>query len=144
MTLDARRLAIAAALLAIAAGSWWLTRAVGPPAKVFDGAARHDPDYTIQDFTTTVMNEQGHRRYTLSATLLIHYGDDGSSDLTQPYLIQYREGQAPVQTRADRGQMPKDGSEILMIGNVESAQGRDPKTAGGEIRADRMKFLLDR
>ena len=144
MTLDARRLAIAAALLLLAAGSWWLTRAVGPTAPVFDGSTRHDPDYTIQDFTTTVMNEQGRRRYTLSATLLIHYGDDGVSDLTQPYLVQYSEGQAPVYTRADRGQMPKDGHEILMLGNVQSAQGRDPKSAGGEIRTDRMKILLDR
>ena len=144
MTLDAKRLAIAAALLAIAAGSWWLTRAVAPPAPVFDGKARHDPDYTVQDFTTTAMNEQGRRRYSLSATLLVHYGDDGSSDLTQPYLIQYREGQAPVYTRADRGWIPKHGQEIVMSGNVESAQGRDPKTAGGEIRADRMKILLDR
>lgn len=144
MTLDARRLAIAAALLLLAAGSWWLTRAVGPAAPVFDGSARHDPDYTIQDFTTTVMNAQGRRRYTLSATLLVHYGDDGTSDLTRPYLIQYREGLAPVYTRADRGLIPKDGQEIIMSGNVESAQGRDPKSAGGEIRADRMKILLDR
>lgn len=144
MTLDARRLAIAAALLLLAVGSWWLTRAVTPPAPVFDGKARHDPDYTIQDFTATVMNEQGRRRYTLSATLLIHYGDDGSSDLTQPYLIQYREGLAPVYTRADRGRIPKDGQEIIMSGNVESTQGRDPKTAGGEIRTDSMKILLDR
>jgi len=144
MTLDARRLAIAAALLLLAAGSWWLTRAVGPPAPVFDGSARHDPDYTVQDFTTTVMNAQGRRRYTLSATLLIHYGDDGVSDLTQPYLVQYSEGQAPVYTRADRGQIPKGGKEIIMSGNVESVRGRDPKSAGGEIRTDRMKILLDR
>ena len=144
MTLDARRLAIAAALLLLAAGSWWLTRAVGPPVPVFDRSAHHDPDYTVQDFTTTVMNEQGRRRYTLSATLLIHYGDDGVSDLTQPYLVQYSEGQAPVYTRADRGQIPKGGKEIIMSGNVESVRGRDPKSAGGEIRTDRMKILLDR
>jgi lipopolysaccharide export system protein LptC len=145
MTLDPRRLAIAAVLLGIAAGSWWLTRAVGPPAPGSSGpGARHEPDYTIEDFTTTVMNEQGKRRYTLSATLLVHYADDGSSTLTRPYLIQYREGEAPVYTRADSGIIPKDGSEIVMRGNVESAQGRDPNSAGGEIRAETMKILLDR
>jgi lipopolysaccharide export system protein LptC len=143
MTLDARRLAVAAVLLAIAAGSWWLTRAVGPPAPVVDGSMRHDPDYTVEDFTTTVMNAQGRRRYTLSATLMVHYGDDGSSELTRPYLVQYREGLAPVHTRADRGLIPKGGQEIIMSGNVESTQGRDPKSAGGEIRADTMKILLD-
>jgi hypothetical protein len=31
-----------------------------------------------------------------------------------------------------------------MSGNVLSAQGRDPRGSGGEIRADSMKILLDR
>ena len=142
MILDAKRLAIAATLLVLAIGSWWLTRTVGVPEKAFDGKMRHDPDYTIENFNATVMNELGRRRYTLSATLLIHHADDGSSDLTQPYLIQYREGQ-PVHTRADKGWMPKDGDQILMSGNVISAQGRDPQGAGGEIRTDSMKILLN-
>ena len=40
--------------------------------------------------------------------------------------------------------MPRDRHEILMSGNVESAQGRDPQGAGGDIHAERMKILLDR
>lgn len=144
MILDTKRIAIAAALLLLATGSWWLTRTVGIPERIFDGKARHDPDYTIENFNATVMNEQGRQRYVLSAAQLVHYGDDGSSDLTQPYLIQYREGLAPVHTRADKGWMPKDGHEILMRGNVVSAQGRDPRGAGGEVRADSMKILLDK
>ena len=144
MTLDGKRLAIAATLLLLATASWWLTRTVGVPERPFDGRARHDPDYTIENFEATVMNERGRRRYTLSAAFLVHYGDDGSSDLTQPYLIQYREGLAPLHTRADKGWMPKDRSEILMSGNVVSAQGRDPRGPGGEIRTDSMKVLLDK
>jgi lipopolysaccharide export system protein LptC len=143
MILDAKRLAIAAALLLLATGSWWLTRTVNVPEKAFDGALRHDPDYTIENFSTTVMDERGRRRYTLSAVHLIHYGDDGSSELEQPYLVQYREGLAPIHTRADRGWMPRDRSEILLQGNAVSTQGRDPRSAGGEIRTDKMKILLD-
>jgi lipopolysaccharide export system protein LptC len=144
MTLDAKRLAITAALLLLAIGSWWLTRTVTVPDKVFDGKSRHDPDYTIENFSVTVMGERGQRRYTLSAVHLIHYGDDGSSNLEQPYLIQYREGSVPIHTRADKGWMPKDTREILLEGNAVSARGRDPRGAGGEIRVDRMKILLDR
>ena len=144
MILDSKRLAITATLLLLATGSWWLTSTVGVPEKIFDGKTRHDPDYTIEDFTTTVMNEEGRRRYILAATRLIHYGDDGSSDLEQPYLIQSPDGSTPVHTRADKGWIPKDGHQILMSGNVHSAQGRDPKRAGGEIRTDSMKILLDK
>ena len=144
MTLDAKRLAITAALLLLATGSWWLTRTVGVPEKAFDGMARHDPDYIVENFDVTVMNENGRRRYTLAATRLVHYGDDGSSDLDQPYLIQYRENLAPIHTRADKGWIPKDGNQIFMSGNVVSAQGRDPRSGSGEIRTDSMKILLDR
>src|SRR3970040_526226 len=117
MILDTKLVAFAAALLLLAAGSWWPTRTVGTPEKAFDGKARHDPDYTIENFDATVMNEAGYRRYLLSAVRVIHYGDDGSSDLEQPYLIQYRRELAPVHTRADKGWMPKDNREILMSGN---------------------------
>ena len=144
MTLDAKRLAITVALLLLATGSWWLTRTVGVPEKAFDGKTRHDPDYIIEKFDTTVMNEDGRRRYTLAATRMVHYGDDGSSELEQPYLIQYRENLSSVHTRADKGWIPKAGNQILMSGNVISAQGRDPRNAGGEIRADSMKIQLDR
>jgi lipopolysaccharide export system protein LptC len=144
MILDAKRITIAAALLLLATGSWWLTRTVSTPQKQTDYALRHDPDYTIENFNATVMNAAGHRRYSLSAALLVHYGDDGSSELTQPYLIPYQDGRSPVHTRADTGWMPRDRNEIIMSGNVESAQGRDPRGAGGEIHTDRMKILLDR
>ena len=144
MILDAKRLTITAALLLIATGSWWLTRTVGLPEKTFDGKARHDPDYIIENFDATVMNENGRRRYTLAAIRLVHYGDDDSSDLERPYLIQYRENLAPVHTRADKGRIPKGGNQIHMTGNVISAQGRDPQGAGGEIRTDSMNIMLDR
>jgi lipopolysaccharide export system protein LptC len=142
MILDSKRLAITATLLLLATGSWWLTRTVGVPEKIFDGKARHDPDYTVDNFTATVMDEHGRRRYILAATRLVHYGDDGSSDLEQPYLIQQPDGSAPVHTRSDKGWIPKDGDQIVMSGNVHSAQGRDPKRAGGDIRTESMKIQL--
>ncbi len=144
MILDAKRLAIAASLLLLATGSWWLTRTVSVPEKTFDGKLRHDPDYTIENFSVTVMDDRGRRRYTLSAVHLAHFGDDGSSTLKQPYLVQYREGSPPVHTRADSGWMPKDRSEIILEGNTISSRGRDPRGAGGDIRADKMKILLDK
>jgi hypothetical protein len=39
--------------------------------------------------------------------------------------------------------MPRDRSEILLQGNAVSTQGRDPHSAGGEVRVDKMKILLD-
>lgn len=144
MIWDAKRLAVAATLILIAIGSWWLTRSVTVPEIRFDGKQRHDPDYIIEKFHATVLDVRGNPRYELSATRLVHYGDDGSSDLDQPYLIQYAPGAAPVHTRADRGWMPERRDQIVMRGNAVSSQGRDPRSGGGEVRVDEMKILLDR
>jgi len=144
MTLDLKRFAIAVTLILLAGGSWWLTSKVSEPEKPFDGKARHDPDYIIENPNVTVMNENGNRRYTLAAVRLTHYGDDFSSELDQPYLVQFRPGLAPLHTRADKGWMPMDNNQILMSGNVISSQGRDPQSAGGEIRTNSMKILLDK
>lgn len=144
MTLDFKRLAIAVILVLLAGGSWWLTSKVHEPEKAFDGKTRHDPDYIIENFNATVMNENGKRRYTLAAARLTHYGDDFSSELDKPYLVQFRPGLAPLHTRADKGWMPRDNSLILMNGNVISSQGRDLQSAGGEIRTNYMKILLDK
>jgi lipopolysaccharide export system protein LptC len=145
MILDAKRIAAALTLALIAGGSWWLTRTVSVPEASPDAKTRHDPDYTIETFTMTTMSEQGRRRYSLAARKLIHFADDGSSDLDHPYLIQYKEGStAPVHTRADKGWIPKDGNQILMNGNVLAARGRDPLQSGGEIRTDSMKIMLDK
>jgi lipopolysaccharide export system protein LptC len=145
MILDAKRIAAALTLALIAGGSWWLTRTVSVPEVAPDGKTRHDPDYTIETFTMTTMNEQGRKRYSLAARKLIHYADDGSSDLDHPYLIQFREGStAPVHTRADKGWIPKDGNQILMNGNVLAARGRAALQSGGEVRTDSMKIMLDK
>lgn len=142
---DARRW-IAGALLVLAAlGSWWLTGSVAPPDSTADPRTRHDPDYVIEQFTSWSTNERGERRHRLEAERLVHYPDDDTAHLTQPYLVQYPEdGGPPIHTRAREGLMPGDGREILMSGDVRTARGADPESAGGEILTDRMRIELDR
>ncbi|GMR03687.1 MAG: hypothetical protein BMS9Abin22_189 [Gammaproteobacteria bacterium] len=141
---DAKKITIAVLLTLLAGGTWWLSQKATTPEAPFDGKTRHDPDYTIENFTTFVMNERGRRKYVLKAKRLAHYPDDGTSDLEQPYLIQYREGGAPLHTRATTGQLSNDASQIIMRGNVRVSRGRDPGSPGGEIKAERMKILLNK
>lgn len=147
--LDARKLAIAGALLAAAALSWWLARTGSLPLPQVAAPVPHEPEAIIERFTATAMNERGQPRYRLSATRLVRYRDDGSHELDAPYLIQYGDG-TPVHTRARRGWMPADKSLIDMRGDVLVARGRDPNAAPGEapgaieVRAESMRVRLDR
>lgn len=142
MTFEVRRLVLGIVLVLLAAGTWWLAR---PPAvpEAPPLEAREGPDYIIENFTATVMNERGEPQYVLQAVRLMRFPDDGRSELDRPYLIQYGEG-APVHTRARRGLMPADRRWIRLTGDVLSTRGGDPRHAGGEIRAEEMLIELDK
>ena len=143
MTQHFNRLAVAAVLIALAVLAWWLPTALTPRSGLFDGESRNEPDYTIENFTATEMNAQGQRKHELRAAKLVHYGDDDSADLIQPYLIQYAPNTAPVHTRADRGQVSPDGKEILMQGNVRVTRGASGADPAGEIQTQEMRVILE-
>ena len=142
--IHARRLVIGAVLLALASGSWWLTRNAAQPPGLDPARARNEPDYIIENFVARAMNELGARKYVLSARELRHYPRDDTAHLVEPALVQYLPDGGLVTTRADTGVMPGDGSEILMEGNVRVQRMAGQAAAGGEIQAERMRVELDR
>lgn len=143
MTRHLNRLAILAVLFALAALAWWLPNALAPRGNLFDSENRHEPDYTIENFTAIEMDAQGWRKHELRAAKLEHYADDDSADLTQPYLVQYSLDAAPVHTRADRGRVSPDGKEILMQGNVRVTRGASGSDPAGEVQTREMRVILE-
>jgi lipopolysaccharide export system protein LptC len=137
------RLAIAAVLVVLVALSWWLPNALTPRGGLLDSENRHEPDYAIENFTATEMNAQGQRKHELRAARLVHYADDDSADLTQPYLIQYPPDAAPVHTRADRGRILPNGKEILMQDNVRVTRGASGTDPAGEVQTREMRVILE-
>ena len=144
MKLTLRKLAIAAILVTLAAGSWWLSRFATAPVAVFDATQRHDPDYIAENFQNIVMTPAGRPQYELRGKRLTHYSDDGSSVIDQPYVIQYAPGQAPTHARAKEGYLPRGNGYIRLTGNVNVAHGRDPRGAGAEIQTQQLTLELDK
>lgn len=144
MKLDARKLAIAVVLIACAAASWWLVRLTEQSDFVFTGKERHDPDFVIENFYAVVMTAGGKPQYELRSKRLVHYGDDGSSEVELPYVIQYTPGRAPTHARAQKGYVPQETTYIRLTGDVHVAQGRDPRSAGADIRVQTLTLKLDK
>jgi lipopolysaccharide export system protein LptC len=142
-TPDRNRWLLVLLLAAFAAGSWWLTQRLGAPADIAARGPLHEPDYSLDGAVITAMDAQGRVRYSLRATRLVHYADDGSTELVAPYLIQNIEG-VWHHTRADKGRLPEDRRVIDLTGNVRSARDRDPQHAGGEIRTEHLRLVLDK
>src|SRR5256885_15521476 len=51
---------------------------------------RHDPDYTVSNFLTTTYSRDGVAEAVMSATRMVHYPDDDSTELLAPRMVQTR------------------------------------------------------
>jgi lipopolysaccharide export system protein LptC len=142
--LDGRKLAMILLLVALAGISWYLAHIAGESETVFNGKSRHDPDYVVENFHAVSMNSTGTPQYELRGKRLTHYGDDDSSVIDQPYVIQYESGRAPTHARSRLGFVPKDTPYIELTGNVHVAHGRDPVGAGTDLRVEKFVLTLNR
>jgi len=119
-------------MLALAAGSLWLERAVQAPERDNSGKTRHDPDFIAQEFGITKIGAAGRPEYILSAARMLHYPDDESTDIVAPRLVQRHDNAPPVVIRADRGTITKNGAEASFLGDVVVV--REPSPGKSELR----------
>jgi len=116
-------------VLALAAASLWLERAVQAPERDNSGKTRHDPDFIAEDFGISKLDAGGKPEYSLSAARMLHYPDDESTDIVAPHLVQRHGDDATIVIRADRGQISRSGDEASFFGNVvvvrEAGRGRN-------------------
>lgn len=105
-------------ILALAAASLWLERAVQAPEHDKSGKMRHDPDFIAEDFGITKIDVTGKPEYILSAERMQHYPDDESTSVVAPRLVQRHDHANPVVIRADRGLIAKNGKEASFYGSV--------------------------
>lgn len=105
-------------ILALAAASLWLERAVQAPEHDKSGKLRHDPDFIAEDFGITKIDVTGKPEYILSAERMQHYPDDESTSVVAPRLVQRHDHANPVVIRADRGLIAKNGKEASFYGSV--------------------------
>lgn len=126
MNLSATRLFPLLLVLALALLTFWLERTVREePAPTAQRS--HDPDYVVEGFAIADFDRAGSAASTLSATKMVHYPDDDSTELLAPRVVQSRSEQPRLTLSADRGTLSQDGAEVFLYGNVllvrESAAG---------------------
>ena len=125
-------------------GIYLQTRMLDDEPEVKDFKNRHDPDYYIENFVATGLDENGQRRFVLKADRMAHFPDDDTALLDNPVVVEYEIGFAPRQTSSDSGWMSSSGDEILMTGNVVVVVEADSRGPGGTLKSKRMRILLDK
>jgi len=143
MNWDLNKTIIVTALLALLALSIWLPNALIDPVLTIDNGPNGAPDYIIENFTSTAMDEHGRPKHALSAARLVHYPNERSAHLAQPHLVQYTPGGPPVHTTADQGRVYNDGKELQMTGNVRVTRGGDGGDPSADVVARELHVILN-
>jgi len=117
---------LALILAAVAAFAWWKRPVVEPDDRQSAEPQQRQPDYTVDRFTATVMDDTGVPERRLTAWELRHYPDDDSTELEQPLLTLFKDAAPPWLVRSNTGWISADGAEVLMRGKVYIDRERSP------------------
>ena len=131
-------------ILAVAAASFWLERAVQAPERDNSGKTRHDPDFIAEDFGITKMDATGKPEYILSAERMQHYPDDESTSVVAPRLVQRHDNANPVVIRADRGLIAKNGTEASFYGRVVVVREAGRGQSELRVQTEYLQVIPDR
>ncbi len=132
------------ALLALlAALTLWIDRTVQPPEPKHDGSSRHDPDYKVNNFSTTKSDSKGIPRYVLSATELVHFPDDDSAQLTRPRFTQYSANKPYTQIQGQRGQVSSNGEDVYFMDHVQFVRGASPTRGEMTVLTEYLHLIPD-
>ncbi len=129
-------------LLAILAVlTFWIDYAVQAPEARIDGSSRHDPDYILNNFTTTRTDENGELRYRLSALEMRHYPDDDTTELEKPQFQRYEVDKPFTTIEGNKGFVSTDAETVEFIDDVKVV--RQAFNGKGEmvVLTDRLEVM---
>lgn len=133
-----------ALMLSLALLTFWLDHQVRVEEGAHPSMRRHDPDYLVDNFTTTTYTTDGRVQTVLSASQMVHYPDDDSTDLTIPRVLQAKPEQPRYTARADRGKVSREGDEIFLYDNVVLVREADNVRPEGRLTTSFLHILRDR
>ena len=143
MAFDLRTGLLAVLLLTSAIASWWFLHHITKPAPSLAAGESQEASYYIDSFKATVMNEEGERKYTLTADTMQHFDYSETLRLDNPYLIRYKVGRLPIHAKADLAWFDDRKKEILMTGNVKITRTGSSSDQNSEMSTPKLRILLN-
>ena len=127
-------------MLVLALGTWWLVKNTPLPATEPAAAPqRHEPDYTMSDFTVQRFGKDGAMRVQIEGTTLRHYPDNDTLEVDDARIRAIGgAGQVTLAT-ATQALSNGDGSELQLRGHAKVV--RNTGASGGEAIEFSGEFL---
>jgi len=101
------------------------------------------PDYTLKNFTTLNMTEEGVIKNKISAEVMVH-NNKGDTVLTAPTLVFYKEGQANWYMASEQGTISADGNHVWLLGHANLWQPDENQVKRIEILSKDMHIEVDK
>jgi len=117
MKISSTRLFPLLMVLLLAVLSYALERAVRD-APLTPEPRRHDPDYIVERFVVTKYGVDGAVESRFDADKMMHYPDDGTTDVFAPRAVLSKPGAPRYRGRAGRAAIADDGEELFLYDNV--------------------------
>jgi lipopolysaccharide export system protein LptC len=126
-----------AVMALLAAGTTWLVKiSPGPEGPTQALPPRQTPDYTMQGFELQRFNAQGEGEAWIKGLELRHYPATDSIQIDQVHVRARNAAGEWLLAQADRAEGPRDGSQLLLKGNVKMSRhpaGNDPEATTPDL-----------
>lgn len=96
----------------------WLAQSPKVSSQVREAEPGRVPDYLMENITAVQMGDDGAARQMLFAKRVVHYADDDSVDLEEPYFVETQPGKPAVQAKSDQAKIVNQNKDIYLKGDV--------------------------
>jgi lipopolysaccharide export system protein LptC len=96
----------------------WLNQLTHRPVVVDNGGFAHEPDTIVKNFNALAFDREGRPLHRLSATRLVHYMDDDTTELDSPRFSVLARDRVRSEVTARRGQVSSNGQHVHLLGDV--------------------------
>ncbi len=104
--------------LLVLTAPFWLNQSLRTPSPAQEIGLGRIPDYIAENFSAIEMDNDGVARHMLLAKRMVHYPDDDTTDLEQPYFIETEPGKPAVQVTSDQAKVSGNKENIYLTGHV--------------------------
>ncbi len=105
-------------LILLLGATYWLNLQVQSSDTRSNKNLRHDPDYIIDNFVATTLDQNGKIHFVMSAKKLWHYPDDDTTHLELPRLESMSAEHPPMRMAALNGEISSKGDEVFLRNEV--------------------------
>jgi lipopolysaccharide export system protein LptC len=105
---------------ALALGTWWLVNITPKPeTQRAEAPPRHEPDYTMQNFTVQRFAADGRMRVQIEGAEMRHYPDTDTLEVENPRIRAIDTAGRVTRASALRALSNGDGSELQLFGSAQ-------------------------